>query len=262
MRKNVLVLVSHPDDAEFYAGGTIARWAAEGAKITIVVAADGSRGSISHPRAGLAELRQQEARRAAQVMGAQPPIFLGHTDFELDCLPPGTLREEFMRCIREMRPDTLIAQDAFAADEVHPDHRAAAWAASDAVNYATLPLVYEAHRQAGLEPHFVLDKYFYSESNARANTFVDISASIEQKVTALACHSSQVEFMVTDLQQQLQLDGRDLFALHPEFGADAHAAMAWAVRQTAAQTGKACGCAYAEAFRHERFHLYPFVVDP
>ncbi len=262
MYKKVLVLVPHPDDAEFYAGGTISLWAAEGAEIIIAVATDGSRGTLVHSRAELTGLRREEARRACAVMGANPPIFLNHTDFELDRLPAGLLREEFMRLIRQVRPDALICQDAFAADEVHPDHRAAAWAAADAVNYSTLPLVYEEHRQAGLEPFFVMDKYFYSESNAGANTWVDISATIERKVAALACHQTQVEFMVADLQQQLSLVGQDLYAMRPEFHpGDPQGVMAWAIRETAAAVGQPRGIAFAEAFRHERFHLYPFVVE-
>lgn len=261
MHKNVLVLVPHPDDAEFYAGGLISKLAAEGARITIAVATNGNKGTLEYSSEELVPMRKQEATLAAREIGAEPPIFLGHPDFELDRLPAGVLREEFVRLIRTIRPDTLIAQDAFASDEVHPDHRIVAWTASDAVNYATLPLIYPQHRQEGLEPHFVLDKYFYSESNRGVNYFVDISNTFDHKIAALSQHHSQVTFMVADIRQQLKLAGTDLDTLLPEISHDPQAVMAWAMRQISSEIGKACGLALAEAYRHESFRLFPFIIE-
>ncbi len=258
MHKNVLVLVPHPDDAEFYAGGTLAKWALQGAKITVVVATDGGKGSLTIPGAKLVAQRKAEAIEAAARYGAQTPIFLDNPDFELDRLPPGELRAVFLRILRQLRPDAIVAQDAFAADDAHPDHRAVAWAAVEAIQYATLPLVEAQHAQAGLSPHFVLDKYYYSETNHRANYFVDISDTLETKIAALGCHRSQVEFMVADIQNQLHMAGKDLYSEAPDLSEDPMQVMAYAMRQVAAATGKLCQYLYAEAFRHERFNLYPF----
>ncbi len=258
MHKKVLVLVPHPDDAEFYAGGTLAKWAAEGAQIQVVVATDGAKGSLVVPGPELAELRRAEAGRAAAILGALPPIFLDYPDFELDRLPPGELRQAFMRFIREFQPDAIVAQDALVLDDAHPDHRAAAWAALEAIQYSTLPLVYPEHIQAGLPAHFVLNKYYYSETNARANFFVDISGTFAQKTAALGCHHTQVEFMVADIQQQLSLAGLDPQALLSQLGHEPQDWMAYAMRKTAEATGKLFGVPLAEAFHHERFNLYPF----
>lgn len=258
MHKKVLVLVPHPDDAEFYAGGTLAKWASEGAQIQVVVATDGARGSLVVPGPELAVMRQKEAHLAEAVLGALPPIFLNYPDFELDRLPAGELRREFMRLIRQFQPDALVAQDALVADDAHPDHRACAWAALEAVQYSTLPLVYPEHIQAGLPAHFVLDKYYYSETNARANFFVDISETFALKTAALGCHRSQVEFMVADIQQQLGRAGISSQDLISRLGADPQDWMAFAMRKTAEDTGKLCGYPLAEAFCHERFNLYPF----
>jgi len=131
----VLVLAPHPDDAEFYAGGTLAKWLSEGCRVFIAIATNGSVGSFSHTAEVLTTLRRQEALRAALIMGAEPPIMLDHPDMGLDCLPPGHLREQFTRLIRQLKPDVLVAGDPFAPGETHPDHRATAWAASDAVSY-------------------------------------------------------------------------------------------------------------------------------
>lgn len=91
MPKTVLVLTPHPDDAEFYAGGTIARLASEGARVVMAIATDGRKGSYQLASDTLARLRRDEAHAAARVLGTEPPIMLGHPDMELDRLPPGVI---------------------------------------------------------------------------------------------------------------------------------------------------------------------------
>ena len=150
MSKVVLALVPHPDDAEFYAGGLLAKLAAEGARVHIVVTSDGGRGSFEADSETLIATRAEEMRRAAAALGAEPPILLGHPDGELDKLPAGVLREQFIRAIRQFRPDVVIAQDPYAPFEPHPDHRVVAWAATEALNFARLPLYHPEHLAAGL----------------------------------------------------------------------------------------------------------------
>ncbi|PWH13675.1 MAG: PIG-L domain-containing protein [Anaerolineae bacterium] len=259
MSKTVLALVPHPDDAEFFAGGLLANLIAEGAKVIIAVASDGRRGSFEHTADDLATIRRQEAQRAAQTLGAEPPIFLGHPDLEVDTLPPGLLREQFIRLIRQTKPDIVVAEDAFALYEVHPDHRAVAWAASDAIHFANLPLMHPEHLEQGLEPHYVVEKYFYGEHLPNANKIVDISQSIERKIAALGEHRSQVKFLVEDVIRQARIAGLDLQAMLGEAIEDPLQALAWALRAQAAEIGQRIGVAYAEAYRYVRFH--PFVEN-
>ena len=259
MPQSILVFAAHPDDAEFFAGGTLARMAREGARLRLAIATDGRRGSFSIDSDRLAETRQEEARRAAAVIGAEPPLFLGHPDLELDRLPPGTLREQFIRLIRELRPDVLFAPDPFVAQEIHPDHRAVAWAASDAVHFATLPLMHPEHVLAGLTPHFVAEKYFYAETPAASARIVDISQTIDLKLRALAEHRSQMEFLVEDVRRQAVVAGLDLQSVIGAALDDPMAAVEWAMRAQAAEVGARLGLAYGEAFRYVRFH--PIVED-
>jgi LmbE family N-acetylglucosaminyl deacetylase len=202
-------------------------------------------------------LRLGEAQRAAQVMGAQPPILLGLPDLELDHLAPGVLRERFIHAIREFRPDALIAEDPFALGEPHPDHRAVAMAAVEAVSFAMLPLMHPEHAEAGLEPHFVTEKYYYAESNGAPDKVIDITSTIERKLAALAEHKTQMEFLVEDVRRQAELAGLDLTALLGEAAGDPMLAVGWAMRSQAAEIGQREGFTYGEAFRHARFH--PFV---
>jgi LmbE family N-acetylglucosaminyl deacetylase len=228
--------------------------AQEGAEATIVVVSDGRRGSFELAGDELAARRKQEAARGAAALGARVPVWLGHPDVELDTLPPGTLREQFIRLIREHRPDVVIAEDAFYSLEVHPDHRAVALAASDALNFASLPLMHAEHLTQGLEPHFVTEKYFYGAALSAVNRIVDISRTISRKLAAMGEHETQVAFLVEDVMRQARLAGIDIQAILGEAAADPMAALRWAVEAEAAQVGQRAGVAYGEAFRYVRFH--------
>jgi len=257
MPKTVLVLVPHPDDAEFGCGGTLALMTAAGERVIIVIATDGSKGTFETDPARLARLRSAEAAEAAQILGAEPPLMLGHPDLELDHLPAGYLRSEFVQLIRRHRPDIVISQDPFNIQDLHPDHRVTAWAAAEAVNFAHLPSLHPEQLMADLQPHVVTEKYFYYPKSSEANKIVDISSMIEKKVAALAAHTSQVKFLVEDIFRQGQLAGVDIPAVlgNPP---DPHlAALRYAVQAEAAEMGQPAGYVYAEAFRYVRFH--PFV---
>lgn len=259
----LLVLVPHPDDAEFEAGGTIARFIGEGVKVHIVIATDGRRGSFEYTSDQLISIRADESGKAASVLGAEPPIFLGHPDMELDTLPPGYLRQQFIRLIREYKPDIIISEDPFAPYEVHPDHRAVAWAASDAISYASLPLVHPEHLEQGLEPHFIPEKYFFAENSTTTNKVVDISATLDLKLASLAEHKSQMAFLVEDVKRQANLAGLNLDEIIGTTTVDPMLAVSWAIKEQARKIGRSAGYEYGEAFRVVRFH--PFIeslVDP
>jgi len=251
--KTVLALVPHPDDAEFYAGGTIAKMAADGCRVFIVVATDGSKGSFALAGRELSDTRTAEMTAACQIMGADPPIMLGFTDFELDLLPPGKLREVFMRLIRQHRPDVVITEDPFWLGETHPDHRAVAIAAMEAINYASLPRLHPEHLEQELQPHFVTEKYFYSEEPSRFNKFVDISAIFEKKVEAMAAHASQVEFLVEGVLRQARMAGLDLQAIFGEMADDKLSLLRMGLKMTAAGLAASQEFELAEAFHYQRF---------
>ncbi len=252
MPKTVLVLAPHPDDAEFFAGGTIARFISEGAAVTIVIATDGRCGSFEMDGDSLVSIRSQEARRAAQLLGCRPPILLGYHDFELDRLSPGILREQFIRLIRQIKPDVLIAEDTLTLYEGHPDHRVVARAAEEAVSFAALPLIHSEHLAEGLTPHFVVEKYFYGEGSPGLNKVMDITATMEQKLGGLAAHESQMRFLVEDVMKQAQLAGLDLAAMLGG-ATDPMAAIRFAMQTQAAQVGAKIGVQFGEAFRYVRF---------
>ncbi len=254
MPGTVLALVPHPDDAEIYAGGLLAKLASEGATVHIVVATDGRCGSFLEDSAELVELRSEEMRRAAAALGAQPPTLLGFPDMGLDALPAGVLRERFVHAIRLRCPDVVVAQDPYALYEPHPDHRAVAWAATEAINAAGLPLIYPQHMADGLAPHVATEKYFYGDTLPSANKIVDITPWMDVKLAAVAEHRSQVIFLVEGLLRQAGVAGLDVAAALGSAAESPALLLAWGLRQRAAAVGAQVGMTYAEVYRYERFN--------
>jgi LmbE family N-acetylglucosaminyl deacetylase len=252
MRKTVMVLTAHPDDAEMFAGGTIAKMAEAGDRVVIVIATDGRKGSFEHDSDSLARLRSQEARRAAAVLGAEPPILLGHRDMEIDRASPGALREQLVRLIRSHRPDVSISEDALYARDLHPDHRGVALAAAEAIAFASLPLLHPEHLADGLEVHSVAEKYYFAAGPA-ANKFVDITATMDKKIAALAEHHTQIVSLVESMRRQVTGAGVDWRQVIGDIADDPQAIMALRLRTMNAEVGQAAGVEYAEAFRYERF---------
>src|SRR6185436_16619600 len=97
---SAMVLVAHPDDAEFMCGGTVAAWAAAGIEVDYVILTDGSAGS-NEPG------RTREQRAAAEVLGVRSVTILGETDGMLEVTPE--TRRKLCREVRRLRPDVIVA---------------------------------------------------------------------------------------------------------------------------------------------------------
>lgn len=254
MNETVLAFAPHGDDAEMHCGGALAKLADGGAAVHIVVVTDGRRGSFMEESEELAEVRAEEMRRAAAVLGARPPLLLAYPDMALDTLPTGVLRERFVRIIRSVRPDILFAPDPYALYEPHPDHRAVAWAAIEAANFAHLPLVHPEHRAEGLAPHLVRERYFYGKVLPGANRIIDTTTTIDRKLAAVAEHRSQVVFRVEGILRQVAMAGFDVTTLFGDVAASPAALLAWGLREQDEAIGRKAGLDYAEAFRWVRYH--------
>ncbi len=192
---SALVVMAHPDDAEFSCGGTVARWVDAGTVVDYLILTRGDKGTNDpQARAGdVARLREAEQRAAAAVLGVRSVRFLGHPDGVLENTLG--LRREIVASIRELRPAAVITGDPlrrYGATFInHPDHRAAGDATLDAVfPSARDPLVFPDLRAAGLEPHRVAEVYV--SNPADPSVAVDISTTLERKIQALIQHRSQV----------------------------------------------------------------------
>ncbi len=254
MTKRVLVFEAHGDDMEFAAGGTIAKFADRGHKVTLVVATDNDKGSFELTASQLRAARDREVQTAARVLGVERVICLGYSDGELqEQAPLHVLRGQFMRIIREAKPDIVFTWDPFTPYEGHPDHRAVAVAASEAASFAHFPLYYPEQIADGLEPHYVGEQWFFAKAPRDQNKFVDITDYIDKKIEALCCHESQMVLTVQDMQIALRASGLDVPWLAEADPHDYRAIIDRGQRAVARAVGRRAGFEYAEGFRRTRF---------
>lgn len=184
-----MTIGAHPDDAEFGAGGTLARWAAAGCEVSMLVVTDGSKGTWDptlDPQR-LAQIRSNEQQEATKVLGATDIVMLEHRDGELESTM--ALREELCLWIRRLRPEVVLSHDPWRRYMLHPDHRATGWAAVDAVVAARDRLFFREQLVDGLTEHRPEALLLWAADEP--DHWEDISDRFDQKVTALLCHSSQ-----------------------------------------------------------------------
>jgi LmbE family N-acetylglucosaminyl deacetylase len=191
----VLVVAAHPDDIEFGAAGTVARWVEGGAEVRYLLVTRGDKGSDdpSADPAQLGEHRVAEQREAASELGVAGVDFLDEPDGQVE--PSLRLRERVTFAIRRFRPEIVMSHDPtvlFVNNEWvnHPDHRAVGIVTVDAVfPTARDPLNFRAHFEQGLGPWKVAELFLWSTNEA--NQLVDIGGQLDRKISALRCHASQ-----------------------------------------------------------------------
>ena len=190
-----LAIGAHPDDAEFGVGGTLRKWSRDGCEGFILVLTDGAKGTwdaAADPRE-LVKARQEEQRKAAEVLGLADVFFAGHVDGELEY--GMSLREEVCGWIRRIRPDVVIGHDPWRRYMWHPDHRAAGWAAVDGVVAARDHLFFPGQEWGNHRPSALL-LWAADDPDHRE----DITTEFEAKLEALLCHASQGVSTMRDAQ--------------------------------------------------------------
>ena len=224
--KSGMVIMAHPDDAEWSCSGTVAKWCAEGWEVVYILCTDGSKGSSDPDMTSdmLIKIREQEQRDAGNILGLKDIVFLGYPDAYLE--PTLDLRRDIAREIRRYKPDVVItgspARDTDSGNYLgHPDHFASAEAALSAVfPTARDRLTFPEFLEEGLEPHNVREGWI-AGGGKNADQFVDVSTYMDTALRALKAHVSQVN----------QEQAGDWF------------------RQGRVATGKKVGMAFAEGFK-------------
>lgn len=191
-----MFIFAHPDDIEFGTAGTAARWVQEGAEVAYVLLTSGDVGiaDLTLTRAEATAIREEEQRAAAAVVGVQEVTFLREPDGTL--VNTLELRRKLVREIRRFRPEVIVCGDptVWFVDGTyinHPDHRAAAGAALEAVFPAAgQPHVFQELEQEELTAHKV--RKVYVEGWGGGDTWVNTTSTIDLKIAALRCHVSQM----------------------------------------------------------------------
>jgi len=224
--KRLLFLLAHPDDETFGPGGTIARYAEEGADVFLATATRGEAGMLGEPpvtdRDRLGEVRAEELRRAAGVLGARDVAFLGFRDGELAETPMERIVEKAVGEIRRVRPHVLIG---FGPEGVsrHPDHIVMSAVASEAFDAAADPSRFPEQVRNGVAPWAPAKLYQFEVARdifetwgvplagvprETLTTFIDTAAYVDKKVEAFRSHRTQAK----DVARILDRDGYREFA--------------------------------------------------
>lgn len=220
----LLALVAHPDDASLYCGGTLAKHAARGDDVTIVHMTRGEYGGLEASPGDIAQRRVREARRAAEVLGAEVDFLDAHDGRVVDSLEN---RLMLVDVLRRHAPTLLLTH---TPHDLHPDHRVTARLATDAYYMASLPALETDH-----PPHDPRNVYYAGSTTAdydfEPEVFVRLGEHQSTREAALREHESQLEFL--ERHGGLDASVRDLVE---------------EVRAEARVLGKRAGCHHAEGF--------------
>lgn len=165
-----LVFAPHPDDESFGMGGSIVKAVDAGIAVDLVVLTDGALGGTGNDLVGR---RQQELRKAAQVLGLHSVQFLAEPDRALQA--SAALAQQLAALIVQRKPSAVFFP---AVLELHPDHRSAAL------------LVWRSLQLLGAQAPAAIAYEITGQSPA--NCLVDISAVMATKQQAIACYPSQL----------------------------------------------------------------------
>lgn len=195
-KKEILVILAHPDDPEFFLGGTIARWVNAGHCVRYLLLTKGDKGATDEYQAfeAIKRMRVQEQEQAGKVFGVSTIEFLDYEDGYI--IPDLALRKAVVRIIRKYKPNILVTCDPtnFFPSQTyinHPDHRYAGQVVLDAVfpaagNHFFFPdLIGE-----GYQPHDV-EEVWMSLTN-QPDVILDVTAYWGDRLTALKRHVSQI----------------------------------------------------------------------
>jgi LmbE family N-acetylglucosaminyl deacetylase len=196
--QNILVILAHPDDPEFFCGATLARWTRAGHSVSYYLLTCGNKGfhEKSPPDltpAALCTMRKIEQTAAAEIIGARAVHFSDREDGYL--VPDLDLRLEIVAAIRRFQPDILVTcdpQTLFATYGInHPDHRAAGQAVLDAVFPAAGNKEYFPELLArGLQPH--MPEEIWCSLTTQPDVVLDVSETWPIKIQAVLQHKSQI----------------------------------------------------------------------
>lgn len=192
--QRVLVITPHPDDADFWCSGTIAKWIGDGATVRYVLCTDGGKGTTDPniSSAELSKIREQEQADAAESLGVQELVLLHHPDGFLE--DDDEFRKELVRQIRQVQPDVVLCPEPYRKNLAwHRDHRITGQVTLDAVFPCARDHLHfvELWRDEGLEPHKTGTILFWGTE--QADTIIDISDSMGAKFKAVSAHQSQMD---------------------------------------------------------------------
>lgn len=251
--ETVLVIVAHADDPTLFCGGTLALMADAGARVVMLRVTRDQTDSIGLDPEETARLNTSELAVAAALLGISEVVDLGYESDQLADVRETELREHFIRAVRRFRPYAVISYDPYGAfHEDNQDHICVGAAVDETYWTAMFDKHHPEHIAAGLEPHGVVERWYFARDLVKVTTVVDVGSGIERKIEAACAQRT----MLTHIAHQLTLLALTARADVPMLSdaiADPRSFATAMIRAGSGERGSAHGLAYAEEFRVVRF---------
>jgi len=258
--QTVLVVTAHAEDYLLAAGGMLAGMGKQGASIYVVRVTNDEKTGGTSPEDAAVRARA-ESEEAGRRLGVKRIFHIGYRGGELGAVSPTELRDRMIFLIRQYRPDVLVLPNPYVHNDPEFDHYYTGSAAEEARSAAGLANFQPPYQEAGLKPHRPAQAYYYSlpfdpqiETAEAAPTFVpqpkviDISASVERKLTALRALATYNRAFAGDVNSRLARTGRRLPILDGPDESAADRLLEVRVRELARKCATGSGVSLAERF--------------
>lgn len=195
---HLVAVVAHPDDADIFCGGTLAKHADRGDDVTIAYMTRGEYGGFDTTEEEVAATREEEAEAAAETLGAET-TFLNFEDGRVTYSMENRL--QLVDVLREHRPDVVLTH---FRDDMHPDHRVTSRLVTDAYYMSSLPLL-----ETEYDPWDPRNVYYFGKPTASFDpeVYIDIGDYQSTKEEAILKHQSQVEWLEEHGGVDAEFDG-------------------------------------------------------
>ncbi|MDH3294733.1 MAG: PIG-L family deacetylase [Acidimicrobiia bacterium] len=248
--RTVLVVVAHADDVALFLGGTVIRWTDAGWRVVVVRVTDDRWDSVDLSAELTVEAARRELVAAASVLGIDELIDLDYPTDTLGDASEVELREHVIRLIRTLRPHTLVTFDPYGMfGEDNQDHLKVAAAVDEAFWTAQFDKHHPEHLAAGLEPHGVVERWYFARRVMEVTDVVDVSAVIERKVEAVLCHHTAMVNYMHQLILQARTAGLRVPVLENARAGALRPVLEPFVAEGARRVGRRHGLDMAEEFR-------------
>ena len=225
---NVLAIGCHPDDLEIYCSGTLIKYVKQGAQVTMCHVANGDQGHVEIEPEPLAGIRHLEAERAGKIIGAKEVIDLGVSDMQVNSHDLKIV-DAVADVVRKVRPDVIITHYCEDYMQDHVETSRLATNGSFCAGLSHRPRSFEAF--SSFVPVFFMDTV--AGVNFNPSHYVNITDEMECKLRAVACHESQIKWMM----DHDHVDFLDMVCTWSKY------------------RGYQCGVTYAEGFKP--YNVYP-----
>jgi len=195
----VIIIGAHPDDGEYYSGGTAALWAQAGVKVQILSVTNGDAGHQSQGGGVLARRRAAESRRSAEILGVSWRTLDIHDG---EVIPELKTRNAVIRAIRQWKADIVITH---RTNDYHPDHRYTGQIVQDAAYLVLVPGICPDTPRLENNPVFMYFRDDFKKPEPfRADVVVDVTQIMEKKWLSMDSMESQMYEWIPWLEKRLE----------------------------------------------------------